>query len=306
MKSIAIRAILSSLSTIDYVGKDDFDISELIDLLNETPDSATQLFWCNDKNAEKLSAFAGGTVILSKSSYELSKNDRLNYIIVEKPRTAFKQVLEAFFMPAALSHYISDSARIDSSAIYSEDIYIGNNVVIESGCTFGKHVFIGHNTVIHADTIVRDHVKIGCNNTIGSVGFGYEKNENGEWEVIPHVGNVVIHDHVEIGNNNCIDRAVLGSTVIGTNVKIDNLVHIAHGVKIEKNALIIAHAMIGGSATIGENVWIGPNAAVINKGHIKKDAFIGMSAVVVKPVEENSVVAGNPAKHLRDNINKKT
>lgn len=306
MKSIPIRTIISSLDTIEYLGKDDFDVSELIDLLNETPDSETQLFWCNEKNASKLSALIAGTVILSKSSYDLAKNDRLNYIIVEKPRAAFKQVLEAFFVTAPLSHFISNSARIDSSVTYSEDIYIGHNVIIESGCTFGKQVFIGHNTVIHSGTIVSDHVKIGCNNTIGSVGFGYEKNEDGEWEVIPHVGNVVIHDRVEIGNNNCIDRAVLGSTVIGSNVKIDNLVHIAHGVKIEKNALIIAHAMIGGSALIGENVWVGPNAAVINKGHIKKDAFIGMSAVVVKPVEENSVVAGNPAKHLRDNISKQT
>jgi UDP-3-O-[3-hydroxymyristoyl] glucosamine N-acyltransferase len=302
MKSFNIHSILSVINTITYSGKDDFDILELIDLANETPNSQTQLFWCNEKNTAKLATLNGGTVILSKSSFDFCKNDRLNYIVVEKPRTAFKQVLEKFFMLPANSHHISNSAKIDKSVVYSEDIYIGENVVIENGCKFGKNVSIGHNTVIHSGTVVNDYVKIGCNNTIGSVGFGYEKNEDGEWEVIPHIGNVVIHDHVEIGNNNCIDRAVLGSTVIGSNVKIDNLVHIAHGVKIGKNSLIIAHAMIGGSAIIGDNVWVGPSSSIINKGSVKNNGFIGMGAVIIKPVEENSVVAGNPAKHLRDNI----
>ncbi len=305
MESITIQSILSSLNIIGYSGKDDFDISEVIDLISEMPDSPKQLFWCNEKNAPKLETLNGGTVILSKNSFDLSKNERLNYIIVEKPRAAFKHILETFFKSPIYSHYISESAKIDSSVVYCDDIYIGNNVVIEKGCKFGKNVFIGHNTVIHSGTIVNDHVKIGCNNTIGSIGFGYEKNEDDEWEVIPHIGNVIIHDYVEIGNNNCIDRAVLGSTVIGHNVKIDNLVHIAHGVKIGKNSLIIANAMIGGSAMIGENVWVGPSAAIINKGSVKDDGFIGMSAVVVKPVEENSVVAGNPARHMRNNISKK-
>lgn len=305
MSKIYIRSILELLNPTQYIGKDTFQISELTDLLSEMPYTESQLFWCNEKNTHRLETLEGGTVILSKPSFDSLKNKKLNCIVVEKPRVAFKQVLEAFFVTPAKHTHICKSAVIDPSAVYGDDIYIGEHVIIEQGCVFGKGVSIGHNTVVHANTIIKDHVKIGCNNTIGSVGFGYEKNDEGDWEVIPHIGNVVIHDHAEIGNNNCIDRAVLGSTIIGANAKIDNLVHIAHGVKIGKNSLVIANAMIGGSAIIGENVWVGPSASVINKGSVKNDGFIGMSAVVVKPVEENSVVAGNPAKHMRDNITRK-
>jgi len=117
---------------------------------------------------------------------------------------------------------------------------------------------------------------------------------------LPHIGNVLIYDKVEIGNNTCIDRAVLGSTIIHENVKIDNLVHIAHGVVIQENSLIIAHAMIGGSAEIGKNVWIAPGALIINKGKVEDDSVVGMGAVVIKKVDKRAIVAGNPAKFLKN------
>lgn len=132
------------------------------------------------------------------------------------------------------------------------------------------------------------------------MGFGYEKNEQGDYEVLPHIGNVIIKDNVEIGNNNCIDRAVLGSTILHKNVKVDNLVHIAHGVVIDENSLIIAHAMIGGSTEIGKNVWVSPGALIINKLKVEDNSLIGMGAVVVRKVDKNTVVAGNPAKYLKN------
>jgi UDP-3-O-[3-hydroxymyristoyl] glucosamine N-acyltransferase LpxD len=168
--------------------------------------------------------------------------------------------------------------------------------VIEKDCTIGTRSKIGHNTVLLRGTQVGDDVIIGCNNTIGGTGFGYEKDDEGNYTIMPHLGNVVIHNKVEIGNNTCIDRAVIGSTIIGENVKIDNLVHIAHGVVIGKNSLIIANAMIGGSTVIGENCWVAPSASVINKGQVADNATVGMGAVVTKPVEKNSTVAGNPAR----------
>ncbi len=302
MKKINIDDILLCIKPVGYTGKKNIEITHLIDFQNNVPQSHEQLFWSNDKNAYKLNDLSGGTVILSEASFASVKNERLNFIVVQKPRLAFKQVLEAFFLSETKKAFISPSARISPSAKCSASAYIGENVVIDDHCEIGEGVSIGHNTVIHAHTIIKNNVSIGCNNTIGSVGFGYEKNEEGLWEMIPHIGNVIIHEHTEIGNNNCIDKAVLGSTVIGRNVKIDNLVHIAHGVKIGENSLIIAHAMIGGSAVIGKNVWVGPNASVINHGSIHDDGFIGMGAVVIKPVEKNSVVAGNPAKHLRNNL----
>lgn len=304
MKKIKISDILEVVKTINFIGNRDLDIFQLIDFQNDLPDSPHQLFWSNEKNAYKLNGLHAGTAIVSEATFINLKNDKLNFIIVDKPRLAFKQILDTFFVSKEKPAFICASAKIDQSVKYNNSVYIGENVVIEENCEIGENTFIGNNTVIHANTIIKNNVKIGCNNTIGCIGFGYEKNEDGQWEAIPHIGNVIIHDNVEIGNNNCIDRAVLGSTLISKNVKIDNLVHIAHGVKIGENSLIIANAMIGGSTIIGENVWVGPSASVINKGVVKNNGFIGMSAVVVKPVEENTIVAGNPAKYLRDNIQK--
>ena len=116
--------------------------------------------------------------------------------------------------------------------------------------------------------------------------------------IIPHVGNVVIENGVEIGNNTCVDRGVLGSTILKENCKIDNLVHIAHGVVVGRNALVIALALVAGSVEIGENAWIAPSSSILQKVKIGKNATIGMGAVVLKNVGEEEVWVGNPAKKL--------
>ena len=109
---------------------------------------------------------------------------------------------------------------------------------------------------------------------------------------------MVIEDNVEVGNNTCIDKAVLGSTKIMRNVKIDNLVHIAHGVKIGENSLIIANSVIAGSTIIGKNVWVAPTANIKNNLTIGDNSTIGISAVVLKNVAENSIIIGNPGREL--------
>jgi acetyltransferase-like isoleucine patch superfamily enzyme len=159
----------------------------------------------------------------------------------------------------------------------------------------------GHHKVELAKKAQREgieNVRIGSNCTIGAVGFGYEMSEDGLYEVIPHIGNVVLERNVEIGNNVCIDRAVLGSTFLDANVKIDNLVHISHGVSIGKNSLVIAHAMIAGNVQVGEGVWIAPCSAIRQKQKIGDNALVGLGGVVVKDVEAGDTVAGVPARSL--------
>lgn len=137
---------------------------------------------------------------------------------------------------------------------------------------------------------------------IGGPGFGYETDENGMPIRLPHLGNVVIGKNVELGSNVCIDRAVIGSTVIGDNVKIDNLVHIAHGAKIGKNTLIVAGSVIGGSCEIGENCFIGMNASIKNKVKIGNNVTIGAGAVVLKDVPDGETWVGNPARKLENKL----
>ncbi|MNK22607.1 UDP-3-O-acylglucosamine N-acyltransferase [compost metagenome] len=255
--------------------------------------------WCSDKNKENLAQLKSGNVIVSTLVFDEMKGQlpQLNLIRVEKPRSAFLKVLQEFFAEKKMFGFIHPTASVDPSVKFNPDtVYIGANVFIDKGSVLGNRVVIGVNTVIHSNTEIGDDCSLGSNNTIGGVGFGYELNEENEYELMPHIGNVVLKNKVEIGNNVCIDRAVLGSTLLEENVKVDNLVHIAHGVKIGKNSLIIANAMIAGSVEIGENVWVSPSASIRQKLTVENNALVGLGSVVVKNVAADSVVAGNPAK----------
>jgi UDP-3-O-[3-hydroxymyristoyl] glucosamine N-acyltransferase len=108
-----------------------------------------------------------------------------------------------------------------------------------------------------------------------------------------------MEEYVEIGNNTCVDRAVMGSTFLRKNVKVDNLVHIAHGCDIGENSLVIANAMVAGSVQMGKNCWIAPSSSILNKVKIAHDATIGMGAVILKDVQKGEVVVGNPGKVIK-------
>ncbi len=279
--------------------------SELVSKVLQIDDRSfdkNSLAWCSDKNIEMLNNFQNGTVIISQKAFTdknfiLSENVCL--IIVENPRKSFAKMLNSFFVEKIVFGQMGDNVHINSSVkIDFDSVILGNNVTIERDCEIGKNVIIDHNSVVKSGTIIFDNVKIGANCTIGGVGFGYEQNESGQYEVIPHIGNVVLENNVEIGNNVCVDRAVLGSTILHEHVKVDNLVHIAHGVEIGKNSLIIANAMVAGSVQIGENCWIAPSASIKQKLTIGNDSIVGLGSVVLKNVDEKSTVAGVPAKKL--------
>lgn len=153
-------------------------------------------------------------------------------------------------------------------------------------------------TRIQKDTEIGDNVKIGCNSTIGGYGFGYELDVDGNLLRMPHLGQVVIEENVIIHDNVCIDRGVLGETIIGSGTRIDNLVHISHNVVIGKSCVIIAQAGIGGSCIVGDRTYIGFGAHIKNKVKIGSGVTIGMGAVVLHDVPDGWTVVGNPARKL--------
>jgi UDP-3-O-[3-hydroxymyristoyl] glucosamine N-acyltransferase LpxD len=134
--------------------------------------------------------------------------------------------------------------------------------------------------------------------SIGGYGFGYVREEDGTPIRMNHFGNVVIEENVVIGSSVCIDRAVIGSTILRKNVKVDNLVHIAHGAYIGQNTLIVAGSVIGGSARIGDNCFIGMGAMIKNKVKIGNGCTIGAGAIVLKDVPDGETWVGNPARKL--------
>jgi UDP-3-O-[3-hydroxymyristoyl] glucosamine N-acyltransferase len=296
---IAVKEILKDINYLEFIGNENAIIEKPIQLSTENF-NPNVLMWINDKNKTLLTDIQFGTIVCGNIEFEAKES--CNYIKVANPRLAFMQIIKDFFCSENKKPEISKTAVIHPSSQIGNNVSIGHFVVVGEECIIGDNSQIGNNNAILSNTIVGKNVKIGNNNTIGGVGFGYEKNEFGEYELMPHIGNVVIKDNVEIGNNTAIDRAVLGSTILMENSKVDNLVHIAHGVIIGRNSLIIANAMIGGSTIIGDNVWFAPSASILQKKNIANNATIGMGAVILKDVLEGEVIIGNPGKPLQKKV----
>jgi len=210
-------------------------------------------------------AFCVGTLQSSNASAIICSNGApkpgQTLLLVDNPRLWFIRCMKHFFSPENDEPWIHPTATINWSAIS-----------------------------------IGQRVRIGAGARIGFDGFGYEKNEDGVWEHFPHRGGVKIGDDVDIGKNTCIDRGTLGDTVIGDGTKIDNLVHVAHNVKIGRNCMIIALTCIGGGVIIEDNSYVGIGSSIRDQVKIGEKAFVGMGAVVVKDVEENVTVVGNPAR----------
>ncbi|WP_027379803.1 UDP-3-O-(3-hydroxymyristoyl)glucosamine N-acyltransferase [Chryseobacterium daeguense] len=184
--------------------------------------------------------------------------------------------------------YVSEKAKIgEGTQIYPQvyigkGVKIGKNCKIDSGARIYDYCIIGDNCVVHSNTV------------IGGDGFGFQPTADG-FKKIPQLGNVIIEDDVEIGSNCSIDRATIGSTVIGKGTKIDNLIQIAHNVKIGQNNVIAAQAGIAGSTTIGDWNQIGGQVGIV--GHIKigNQVRIQAQSGVNSSVNDKETLYGSPA-----------
>jgi len=297
-----IRELVSYLKPILVIQNFSLEIIEINVPFDETF-SNKSLGWISDKNEQQIENSKRGNILISFSLFEKQKDNlsnTVNWIVVENPRKAFADTIKHFFSAEKSFGNVHISSIISASVKLNRGkVNIGPNVVLEEDVEIEDYCDIGANTVIKKVTIIKSHVTIGSNCTIGGIGFGYEKDDKGNFQLIHHIGNVFISEDVEIGNNVCIDRAVIGYTYIGKNVKIDNLVHIAHGVKIDENSLIIANAMIGGSVEIGKNVWVSPSVSIKQKLIIAENALVGMGSTVLKNVNKNDLVVGVPAKSIK-------
>jgi UDP-3-O-[3-hydroxymyristoyl] glucosamine N-acyltransferase len=197
---------------------------------------------------------------------------------------------------------IGNNTFIGAFAYIGENVIMGDGAKIFSGAYLGKNVKIGTNTVIHPgvkiyhECVIGSQVTIHANTVIGSDGFGFAPQPDGTLKKVPQIGNVVVEDRVEIGANTTIDRATIGSTIIRSGAKLDNLLQIAHNVEVGNNTVIAAQTGISGSTKIGKNVMIGGQAGIV--GHItiadgsKINAQSGVSKSIKTP---NTAVTGSPA-----------
>ena len=188
---------------------------------------------------------------------------------------------------------ISKYAEIDSSS------KIFGNCVIGRGVKIGKKCIIKNNVVIK-NSIISDNVIICDNSTIGSTGFGFELDNLGSININPQIGIVYIGDNVHIGANCTVDRGKIDVTYIGENSMIDNLVHIAHNVSIDRNACIAAQSGISGSVSIGKNLISGGQSGYAGHINIGDNVIVAAKSGVTKDIKDNSKVAGFPAINIYD------
>lgn len=236
-------------------------------------------------------------------------------IQVADPFKAFMLLLQHFYP------LIKPTRGVHATAIVAPDVFLGNNisigayVVIEAGSRIGDnciikshvhighHVHIGNNTTIHAHVSIYDYCQIGnqvaihASSVIGSDGFGYTP-ENGQHIKIPHVGRVIIEDNVEIGASTIIDRATIGETIIGEGTKVDNLVQIAHSVKLGKHNILCAFTGIAGSTTSGDHVIFAAGVGVSDHVRIDDEVILGARAGVPpkKHLRKGLIYLGSPAR----------
>jgi UDP-3-O-[3-hydroxymyristoyl] glucosamine N-acyltransferase len=268
---------ISNFSSLVNAKKGDFTFCSIsgLEIISTVKSSTASLILCPLKLKSKLSG-------------------QKNIIFVDNPRLTFIRCLTKFY-----SYKLPKG--IDSTAIVKTK-KIGKNVSIGPFCYVAKDVIIGDNVTIYGNVYIYDQTKIGNNiiihasTVIGSDGFGFALNEKNEYEKFIHIGGVEIHDNVEIGASNCIDKGTLQNTIIGKGTKTDNLVHIAHNVRIGKNCLLTAGVTTSGSCNIGDNVYIGTAATLRDWINVGKNSFIGIGSVVVKDVPDGITVMGIPAK----------
>ena len=185
--------------------------------------------------------------------------------------------------------YIGENVKIGSNTKIFPNAFIGDNVIIGNNCTIDPGVKIYH------DCKIGNHVNILAGTVIGSDGFGFAPQQDGTFIKIPQLGNVIIEDHVDIGANATIDRATVGSTIIKSGAKLDNLIQIAHNVEVGNYTVIAAQAGISGSTKIGKGVLIGGQAGLVGHIQLGDGAKVNAQSGVSKSIEPGKTVTGSPA-----------
>jgi UDP-3-O-[3-hydroxymyristoyl] glucosamine N-acyltransferase len=237
--------------------------------------------------------------------------DGKNLVIVADPYIAFGKLLTLFYPLEHGYNGVSKDAYIEETALVSPEAtifpraFISRGAKIEKGAVIypgvfiGRNASIGENSILYANVTIYHGSRIGkrvilhSGVVVGSDGFGFSAPGKGNHK-IPQVGFVQIDDDVEIGANSTIDRATLGRTWIQRNVKIDNLVQIAHNVVIGENSVITAQVGISGSTKLGESVIIGGQVGIVGHINIGDNVMIAAKSGIHKRIESGQIVAGNP------------
>lgn len=308
-KTLPLRDIAEHLGDVTLDGDPATEIRGVAGLREAGPGQLS--FLANPRYAKDLAATGAAAVIVPGDAERPRSGAAL--LRTGRPYLAFARALTLLVEPRHMEPGVHPGAQVHPAAELGEGVavlsgaYVGAGAHIGSGsvlfpgtvvledCRIGRDCRLYPGVVLHAECVLGDRVILHANVTIGADGYGFA--QDGERHVkIPQVGNVVIEDDVEVGACTCIDRAAMGSTVIGRGTKIDDLVMVGHGSKVGEHSLIVAQSGMAGSAVLERRVTLGARAGVLGHLTVGEGSVVFSRTHVTKSVPPGSYVSGNPAR----------
>lgn len=279
-------------------------ICEISSITEATANALAFCYWDGEKGRSLISQSDAGVIICKKNIEGLiDPKPKHQLIFVDNPKLLFIKIANIIAVNKPLRG-ISSSAKISDDAKIDCDCYVGDFVFIGEKCKIGKNVII-YDRVNIRNCVINDNCVIQSGVSIGHDGFGYERDIDGTLEKFPQLKGVKIGNNVEIGSNCSIARGSLVDTVIGNGTKIDALVHLAHNVVVGNDCQITAGSIVGGSTRIGNSCWLGLNSTLKDRINIGNNVIVASGASVIRNVPDADVVAGVPAKSIKDKLNSK-
>ena len=270
-------------------------------------------FLCDAKYLSHLPQ-TGASVVLMTESIAFDGETNATLIRVENARAAMGQLLSLVakaMNPAKQGveqpSFVSEGVDVPEDAYIGAFAYIGKNVQLGKGVQIYPHAYVGDNVKIGDNTILYSGVKVYYNCVVGkdcilhagvvvgSDGFGFEPDAKGVNQKLPQIGNVIIEDDVEIGANTTVDRAMMGSTIIRRNAKLDNLVQVAHNVEIGESTFMCAQVGVAGSTKVGGHCILAGQVGVAGHINIADNCIFGAQSGIANNVKKSGMYQGSPA-----------
>jgi len=289
---------------LDLECSKDLEINSLLAL--KDADCNTLSFFHDAKYLNDLKTTKAAAVILEEK-YAKELPDGAIALITDEPYKKMALATSLFAYTPSVECFkatLAEGAQIANSVNCGKNVTIGKNSKVMAGTFLGDNVEIGENCIIYPNVTIYHECKIG-NNTIihsgtviGSDGFGFVSKDSSNTKFY-QIGNVVIEDNVEIGANCTIDRATLGSTVIKSNAKLDNLIQIGHNCEIGEYSIIVSQVGLSGSTIVGQGVVIGGQCGTAGHLKIGDRAMLAARTGVTKDLEGGKVYGGFPATDVK-------
>ncbi len=302
----------------ELIGDPDCLVDAVAPLSNATNRQIS--FLSSDRFLPNLSSTGAAAVILRPDQRDRFSGNRL---LMDDPYLGYAKVASILHPFSFKGEGGDPSAVVDETASIAGGGWVGPNCVVMEGVEIGESVFIGAGSVIGSgcrigrgtrllanvslmpDTVIGDDCIIHPGAVLGSDGFGFA-NEEGSWIKIPQLGRVVVGDRVEIGANSTIDRGALEDTVIEDGVKIDNLVHIAHNVRIGENSAMAAMVGVAGSTVIGSGCTFGGQAGIVGHLEIVDGTHCTARTLITRSINKpglySSATPADPNRKWRRNV----